>query len=97
MQISIKPTNLNFTSSTQRQTNQQAVLECRNFVVQQTEQIGNANNSAFAPSADCDTNDAKVKSSLLLSSVVTSEVGFKRDFIFDMFIFEFSFTKRRIK
>lgn len=61
MQISIKPTNLNFTSNTQRQANQQPVLECRNFVAQQTEQIGNANNNAFAPSADCDTNDAKVK------------------------------------
>lgn len=63
MQISIKPTNLNFTSKTQqRQTNQQPVLECRNSVAQQhqTVQIGNANNNAFAPSADCDTNDAKV-------------------------------------
>lgn len=62
MQISVKPTNLvNFTSNTQRQINQQPVLECRNFVAQQTEQIGNANNNAFvAPSADCDTNDAEV-------------------------------------
>lgn len=62
MQISIKPTNLNFTINTQRQTNQQPVLECRNLVAQQTEQqIGNANNNnALAHSAHCDTNDTKV-------------------------------------
>lgn len=69
MQISIQPTNLNFTQNTQRQTNQQPVLECRNVVAQQQQQqpqqhtrqqIGNANNNAFAHSADCDTNDAKV-------------------------------------
>lgn len=60
MQVSIQPTNLNLTSNSQRQANQQPVLECRNFVAQQTEQIGNANNSAFATSADCETNDAKV-------------------------------------